>query len=30
MTHDEFATFMASVVREQEAFFKEYGITSVE
>jgi len=30
MTHDEFKTFMASVVREQEAFFKEYGITSVD
>jgi putative tricarboxylic transport membrane protein len=30
MTHDEFATFMASVVREQEAFFKEYNITSAD
>jgi tripartite-type tricarboxylate transporter receptor subunit TctC len=30
MTHDEFTTFMASVVREQDAFFKEYGITEVE
>ena len=30
MTHDEFTTFMASVVREQEAFFKEYGITSAD
>ena len=30
MTHDEFATFMGSVVREQEAFFKSYGITSVD
>jgi tripartite-type tricarboxylate transporter receptor subunit TctC len=30
MTHDEFSTFMASVVREQEAFFKEYNITSAD
>ena len=30
MTHDEFTTFMASVVREQEAYFKEYGITEME
>jgi len=30
MTHDEFTTFMASVVREQEAFFKEYNITSAD
>ena len=30
MTHEEFTTFMASVVREQEAFFKEYNITSAD
>jgi tripartite-type tricarboxylate transporter receptor subunit TctC len=30
MTHDEFTTFMASVVKEQDAFFKEYGITEME
>ena len=30
MTHDEFKTFLSSVVREQEAFFKEYGITQME
>jgi tripartite-type tricarboxylate transporter receptor subunit TctC len=30
MNHDEFTTFMASVVREQEAFFKEYNITSAD
>lgn len=30
MNHDEFTTFMASVVREQDAFFKEYGIAAME
>ncbi|HJT15664.1 MAG TPA: tripartite tricarboxylate transporter substrate-binding protein, partial [Dongiaceae bacterium] len=30
MNHEEFTTFMASVVREQEAFFKEYNITSAD
>ena len=30
MTHEEFSTFMASVVREQDAYFKAYGITSVD
>lgn len=30
MNHDEFTTFMASVVKEQDAFFKEYGITEME
>ena len=30
MTHDEFTTFMAAVVREQEAFFKEYNITAAD
>ena len=30
MTHEEFTTFMSSVVREQEAFFKEYNITSAD
>ena len=30
MTQEEFTTFMASVVREQEAFFKEYNITSAD
>jgi putative tricarboxylic transport membrane protein len=30
MTHDEFKTFMDSVVREQEAYFKEYGITEAD
>jgi putative tricarboxylic transport membrane protein len=30
MNHDEFTAFLGSVVREQDAFFKEYGITEVE
>jgi hypothetical protein len=30
MTHDEFVPFMESVVKEQDAFFKEYGITEME
>jgi tripartite-type tricarboxylate transporter receptor subunit TctC len=30
MNHEEFTTFMASVVREQDAYFKEYGITSAD
>ncbi|HKP23884.1 MAG TPA: tripartite tricarboxylate transporter substrate binding protein [Dongiaceae bacterium] len=30
MNHEEFTTFMASVVREQDAYFKEYGITTVD
>jgi tripartite-type tricarboxylate transporter receptor subunit TctC len=30
MTHEEFTTFMSSVVREQDAYFKEYGITTVD
>jgi putative tricarboxylic transport membrane protein len=30
MNHEEFTTFMESVVREQDAFFKEYGITEME
>jgi tripartite-type tricarboxylate transporter receptor subunit TctC len=30
MNHEEFTAFLASVVREQDAFFKEYGITEME
>ena len=30
MTQEEFTTFIASVVREQDAFFKEYAITEME
>ncbi len=30
MPHDKFAPFVANFVKEQEAFFKEYGITEME
>ena len=30
LTHDEFVPFMADVVKEQDAFFKEYGISKMD